>query len=114
MVIPWATFVYAPELHELTTETPQDVRLEIHSLGGGFSHIRIVGTEMFIAHKVLDIETKTKLTKRVFYPTAKKLREYMKDCYFLAFFTTDQKGKIRSCSQIKQSVSVMIPTLAQF
>ena len=114
MVIPWETFVYAPEFYELTTATQQDVRLEIHSLGGCFSHIRIVGTEIFIAHKVLDLVTKIKLTKGVFYPTAKKIRVYMKDCYFLAFFTIDQNGKIKSCLQIKQWISVMMPTLAQF
>jgi hypothetical protein len=32
MVIPWATFDYAPEFYELTTEKQQDVRLEINSL----------------------------------------------------------------------------------
>jgi hypothetical protein len=109
MFILWERFVYSPEFYELTTETLNDVRLEVHSFGAK-SQVGIIGTTVKIEHKVLDLAIQIQPTKTVFHRTARKIREFMTDRYFLAFVTTDQNGKIRSCMQAKQLMSVVIPT----
>jgi hypothetical protein len=76
------------------------------------SQVGIVGTTIKIEHKVLDLAIQIQPTKTVSYRTARKISKFMTDRYFLAFFTTDKNGKIKSCMQAKQLMSVTIPTPA--